>query len=125
MTFENERNICVSKIRNYFYFDIGALKTCAALNFDSNKNVCLDVIGNKVFEMYEINKCINEIFDSNKVNCLRISGEVYNPNRLPCISRNEVVGELSNSINELRAGRLQMADVRLNNLLLKFVECGQ
>lgn len=121
MRFESERNICTSKLRNYFYFDLHALKICAAFNFDSSKNSCLDVIGNKSFEAYEINRCAGEVFDSNKIECLRVSGEIYSPSKPPCISRSEGINELSASISELRSGRLQMADMRLNSLLEKFV----
>ncbi|MDD4975307.1 MAG: hypothetical protein PHY93_13190 [Bacteriovorax sp.] len=125
MTFESERNNCLSKIRNYSYFDNRALGICAAVTFDSNKISCLNVIGDKAYEEYEMDKCVNETFESKKLDCLHKLGTIYNPNRPSCVPTEEVIAQLSYSLKDLRSGNQGSTDQRLSNLLAKFMDCNR
>jgi hypothetical protein len=123
MTFESDRNNCLAKIRNYSYFDNRALGICAAITFDSNKVSCLDVIGDKAYEGYEMDKCVNETFESRKLDRLHELGTIYNPNKPACVSREETITQLSYSLKDLRSGNLGSTDQRLSNLLARFTDC--
>ncbi|MDO9182985.1 MAG: hypothetical protein Q7U04_11285 [Bacteriovorax sp.] len=123
MSFETDRNNCIFKISKYLYFDNKALGICADINFDSNKISCLEVIGNKVYEGYEMNMCLNETFESKKLECLNRLGSIYSPNRSACVPRDEVIGQLTISLNDLRSGRLQAVGMRLSDLLAIFANC--
>ena len=79
MTFESERKNCLSRIINYSYFDNRALRICAAITFDSQKLSCLDLIADKEYEGYEMDRCVHETFESRKLECLHDSGTIYNP----------------------------------------------
>jgi hypothetical protein len=123
MSFESERSKCLSKIRNYSYFDNGALGICAIVTFDSDKISCLGVIGDKSYEGYEMDKCVNEGLESKKIECLHKMGTSYNPDRSLCVSREEVIAQLSYSIRDLHLGDLDATDQRLSGLLAKFINC--
>lgn len=125
MTFESDRDNCLSRIRNYSYFDNRALGICAAVTFDSNKVSCLDIIGDRAYEGYEMDKCVNETFESKKLECLHEMGTIYNPDRASCVPREETITQLSNSLKDLRSGNLAGTDRRLSNLLAKFTDCNR
>ena len=123
MTFENDRNNCLARIKNYSYFDNKALNICAALVFDADKLSCLDLMADKTYEAYEIDKCEHETFESKKLECLHDNGTVYNPNKPGCVLKEEAIAQISSSIRDLRSGNIKGADLRLSNLLERFNAC--
>jgi hypothetical protein len=125
MTFESERNDCISRIRNYSYFENRALGICKAVTFDSNKTSCLGIIGDKVYEVWDMDRCVNETFESRKLDCLQEFGTIYTPDRHSCVPRDEAITQLSYSLKDLRAGNLGSTDQRLSNLLEKFTDCSR
>jgi uncharacterized Fe-S cluster protein YjdI len=123
MPFETNRNECMAKVKLYNYFDNRALGICAALAFDSGKMSCLDLIGNKTYEGYEMDSCIHQTFESKKLECLQENGSIYQPNKPSCVPNQEAVEQLSNSLQDLRSGNLRAVDQRLSILLDHFNKC--
>lgn len=121
MTYESDRNRCVEAIRPHAYFDDQALAICANFTFDSNKTQCIGYIGGKKYEVYEIDLCKNATFDSEKLSCLRTNGRPINPGypggNTGCIPRQELLGQLQASLNDLRIGNLGTVDKRLQYLI--------
>lgn len=123
MTYDQDRENCLSKIRQYSYFEVGGLNICSTIVFDDGKIGCMDLIGNKVYEGYEIENCQNKTFESERLECLRASGTTYNPNRPSCVSREETIDNLSKSLKNLRAGNLKRADQQISSLLDRYTRC--
>lgn len=123
MTFESDRANCLSKVKQYTYFDKRGLTFCAGLNFDTNKLSCLAVIGDKVYEGYEMDQCMSLTFESQKIDCLTENGTTYNPNRPSCVPRDEAISSLTNSLTDLRNGNVRNADHRISDLLQRFTDC--
>lgn len=122
MTFESERAACMTKVKNYSYFDDRGLKVCKSQVFDSNKLSCLDLIGDKFYEAFEMDHCINQTFESEKLQCLKVSGTPYDQGKL-CVQREEAITQLNAGIREIRTGNLGAADQRLSYLLNRFMDC--
>lgn len=122
LTFESERASCMAKVKNYSYFDDRGLGICKSLAFDSNKVSCLDLIGDKTYEDFEMDSCINQTFESRKLDCLQENGAPYEPNKV-CVLREEAISHLQTGIKDMRAGNLKAADQRLSFLLNKFTDC--
>jgi hypothetical protein len=123
MPFETDRANCMSIVKRYSYFDDRGLQLCVKLNFDNNKLACMQIIGDKVYESFEMDSCVNQTFDTQKVQCLQDNGTPYNPNKPTCVPREETIKELSNSLFDLRNGNLRNADARINSLLARFTNC--
>lgn len=124
LTFESDRASCMNRVKNYSYFDDRALKMCKAATFDDNKVACLDLIGDKAYEDFEMNNCINQTFESKKMDCLQESGSPYNPDQdRACVPRQETISQLDASLRDLRSGNLKGADSRISYLLNRFTEC--
>ena len=123
MTFETERLNCQSRIKNFTFFDTRALKICASFTFDNDKLSCLDLIGDKSYDGFEMDKCEHEAFDVNKLKCLHESGTIYNPNKPSCVPNAEAIEQISWSLRDLRSGNSSSADQRLRRLLEKFSDC--
>lgn len=120
LSFESDRNRCVETIRPYSYFNDQALGICANFTFDSNKIQCLGYIGGKQYDAYEIDLCKNATFDSDKLACLRTNGRPVNPGYPGgngCLPRQELLGQLQASLNDLRIGNLGTVDKRLQYLI--------
>lgn len=122
MTFEPERDECVAKIKVYSYFDDRGLGVCKSVVFDSNKISCLGLIGDRTYEDFEMDHCINQTFESEKLSCLKESGTPYKRERI-CVQRAEAIRQLEAGIKEMRAGNITAADQRFSNLLAKFTDC--
>lgn len=123
MTFEADRNNCIAKLKLYSYYDLDGVRLCAAATFESERISCIDFIGDKTYEGYEMDNCRNKTFESERRECLRESGTIYNPNRPVCVSREENIEHLSKAIKDLRAGNLNSADQRMNYLLNRYIDC--
>ena len=123
MTFESDRAKCLSRIKQYNYFDSSALSICAMSTFDEDKVNCLDLIGDKFYEGYEITECRDKTFESERWQCLKESGTPYNPDRPTCVSREEAIEQLSKGIKDLRSGNLRGADQRMSYLLSRYTDC--
>lgn len=123
MTFESDRANCLTKVKQYTYFDKRGLTYCSTINFDSNKLSCLGTIGDRVYEGYEMDHCMSLTFDSQKLECLQSSGTTYNPNRGNCVPREEAISQLQSSLTELRKGNVRGADQQISNLLDRFTDC--
>lgn len=123
MTFESDRANCLNQIKRFTYFDKRALTFCSGLNFDSNKMNCLQIIGDRVYEGYEMDHCLSLTFDSQKLECMQNSGTIYNPNRPACVPREETISQLSSSLREMRTGNVRAADQRISALLERFTDC--
>ncbi|MFA6236908.1 MAG: hypothetical protein WC635_06230 [Bacteriovorax sp.] len=122
LDFESERAACMAKIKNYSYFDDRGINICKSLAFDSSKVSCLDLIGDKTYEDYEMDHCINQTFETKMLECLKDSGTPYQQGRI-CVPREEAVSQLDAGIREMRAGSLKAADKRLSLLLNRFATC--
>lgn len=122
MTFETERADCILKIKNFSYFDDRGLFFCKGLIFDFDKMSCTELIGDKVYEGYEMDHCMNLVFDSAKLECLKESGTPYGRDQ-HCVRREETITQLDAGIKEMRAGSLKAADQRLSYLLNRFIDC--
>jgi hypothetical protein len=123
MTFESQRLNCQSRIKDFTFFDTRALKICAHFTFEKDKLSCLDLIGDKSYDIYEIDKCENEAFDVKKLKCLNESGTIYDSTRPSCVPREEAIEQISWSLRYLRSGNSSAADQKLQNLLEKFTNC--
>lgn len=123
MTFESDRANCLAIVKHYSYFDNRGLGICTALSFDSSKITCMQTIGDKTYEGFEMDSCINETFESKKLECLQTNGSPYNPNKPSCVPREEVIGQLTTSLQELRNGNLRNVDQRISSLLGRFTDC--
>ena len=78
MTIQNNIYACVSVVRNYIYFDNRGLGLCANIALDVDRILCLDIIGDKVYEQAEMDKCLSGVSESEKLDCLTDLG-TYNP----------------------------------------------
>lgn len=125
MTFDSQRNECISKIKPFNYFDNIALQVCASIQFDSNKISCLGVIGNKSYEVYEADSCLRQPFELSKMQCLEEMGSPYDPSKPVCVSNEEAIAQISNSLIDLRRGNLAVVDQRLVNLLDRYSSCSK
>lgn len=123
LPFDTSRRDCANKLKKYSYFDDRALYFCSTLAFDSSRLSCMELVGDRVYEEYEMESCLNEVFESKKLECLKTSGTVYNPNSGTCLDRIEVIHQLSLGIKELRAGNTRFADKVMTGLLGKFQNC--
>lgn len=123
LPFENDRKSCLAKIRNYKYFDDQALNFCTTLPFNNSKVGCLDLIADKTYERYEMETCLNEVFESKKLECFRTSGTVVTPTTGTCVGRDEVLLQLGSSLRDLRMGNTQEADYKLANLYNRLSAC--
>lgn len=122
LNFETERAACMAKVKSYSYFDDRGINICKSLTFDSSKVSCLDLIGDKTYEDFEMDNCINQTFESKMLECLRVSGTPYEQDRI-CVQRQEAISQLDAGIREMRAGSLKAADRRLSLLLNRFIDC--
>lgn len=122
MTFETERAACMAKLKKYHYFDDRGLAFCKSLRFDDDRVSCMEIIGDKVYETYEMDHCLNKTFDQEKVDCLNENGSPSIPDR-QCVQREEAIFQLDAGIKEMRAGNLKSADQRLSYLLNRFMDC--
>ncbi len=95
MDFDSHKRECISKIRNYEYFELQAISICVGFDFDSGRLPCVDAIGDKSYDNYELRACSQEHFDSEKLKCLESSGKpAYNHPNYGCISKSELQREL-------------------------------
>lgn len=99
MTFESDRNACISAIGKYSYFEQGAIDICVSMSFDSEKSNCVTMIGDKSYEAYEIENCAGMTFDSQKWECLKNNGRRVQTPPPPappstCVSKQQLVSEL-------------------------------
>ncbi len=80
-SFESSRHLCVDKMQRFEYINEDAAKICGSLTFDNNKLLCLEDIGNKQFEHYEIEDCAHAFgrLDSDIINCLKKRGQFFSP----------------------------------------------
>ncbi len=117
LPFESDRNKCVAKIRPYNYFSDEALAICVSLSFDSTRVECLDYLGDKNFESYEIDTCKNSTFDSDKLKCLKENGS---PVKKTCLPRLDVLNQLNASMNDLKSQNYGSLEKRLIYLTAKF-----
>lgn len=100
LTFEDDKINCMEKIRNYKYFDDGALAFCKGLAFSDEKISCLDLIGDKKYESYEMDFCLKLNFESEKRECLKNYGtSIRHEDR--CRDHNKALGANLNTINGL------------------------
>lgn len=122
MSFESDRNKCVQVIRPFSYFDERALSICTIFPFDSTQMECLGYIGDKRYEMYEIDICQNATFDSEKLKCLKDNGSFGGQT---CMPRQEVISQLRQAQLELRQGNTGTVDKRLTYLIGKLNSCNK
>jgi hypothetical protein len=93
MTFDSDRNACVSAIGKHEYFDQGAINVCVGMTFDSGKSECVSNIADKTYDPYETTNCAKNSFDSGKNECLKSSGRPAH-GRSGCLSKQDVIFEL-------------------------------
>ncbi len=122
MTFETDRAACMAKVKRYQYFDDKALALCKSQTFDTERVSCMEIIGDKMYEKFEMDFCLAKVFDTEKVECLNENGSIYIPER-QCVQREEAITQLDAGIKEMRAGNLKSADQRLSYLLDRFMDC--
>ena len=97
MTFDSDRNACISEIGKYEYFDQSAINVCVSMTFDSDKAACVRKIGDKSYDTYEIENCARMTFDSDKGTCLQNAGRRIQPNPIPepgCMDKQTLIFEL-------------------------------
>lgn len=122
MVFETERAKCLAKVKNYHYFDDRGLGFCKSLTFDNDRVSCMEIIGDKVYEGYEMDHCLNKTFESERIECLNENGTHHTPDR-QCVQNQEAIIQLDAGIKEMRSGNLKSADQRLSYLLDRFMNC--
>lgn len=93
MSFDSDRNSCISAISKFDYFEQGAINICLRLSFDSDKKQCVSNIGNKTYELYEITNCEKNSFDSGKIQCLKDAGRPMQGNP-GCLDKQGVIYQL-------------------------------
>lgn len=74
MSFASHKEDCVFSLGAYEYFDEGALALCLEMSFDSGKQKCLSIVGDRLYDFYEIMECAENGFDSSKNRCLKKAG---------------------------------------------------
>jgi hypothetical protein len=129
MSFDSNRNQCISDLARYDYFEQGAIDICRGLSFDSGKNECVKVIGNKSYEAYEIDNCKKSSFDSTKTDCLKNSGRVATPVPPPpppgygSCSTAQTILQLQNIDRSVYMGRNNDARIQINELISRLQRC--
>ena len=118
MPFSPDRAQCVQTIKPFNYFDNSALSICQRLPFASTQMECLGIIGDKRYEAYEINACIETVFESERLKCLRDNGQ--NNGGQNCLPNRDVFNQLRAAQNELRQGQYGTVDKRLTYLMGQF-----
>ncbi len=124
MDFESSKNSCMKKLKDYTYFNEGAIAVCGTLSFESEMMSCVSAIGDKLYERYEIANCADQGFDSEKLKCLRESGQKVGPGG-PCPPTVEVLGLLYRAQDFIRAGRYHEADANLTSAILALRSCAK
>lgn len=122
MTFESDRASCMAKVKMYNYFDDKGLAFCKALIFDNDKVRCMEIIGDKMYEKFEMDNCMGKVFESEKLQCLEENGTVYNPSK-GCVELEDMITQLNSGIKDMRLGNLKAADQRLSFLLNRLIDC--
>ncbi len=95
MSFDRNRDACISAIGSFEYFDQAAIDICTSMSFDSGKLECIQNIGNKTYEVYESENCAKKSFDINKNQCLNTSGrpaQLFPPPG--CLGKQDMIFEL-------------------------------
>lgn len=101
MIMSRDTQSCMEKLTKYDHFDAGAINICRNIMASSSQLECVDNIGNKVYEKYEISSCRDMISDRDTNNCLKRLGRVanvmpgYPGQNYGCISKRELQRELS------------------------------
>jgi hypothetical protein len=121
MTFESDRDECLAAIQPHHYFDDTALRICNSFTFSSTKIECLGYIADKTYEAYEVNACRDAAFDSDKLQCLRASGQ--NTGEQPCLPKQELINQLRQAQYELHLGQTGTVDKRLTYLISSISTC--
>ena len=126
---QSDKSGCAELIRPHSYFDDQAIVTCANLSFKSNKLECLSTIAEKKYEYYEAGLCSREGYDTDKINCLKISGKVRKgksifdgeeSKKADCLPREVVLNQLKLSLKDLKKDELESVKKRLEDLVNKF-----
>lgn len=119
MTFQPDRAQCLQAIENARYFNDRALKTCANVDFDSEKISCLRAIADKNYQSYEIDTCANQTFDSEKISCFQQRGTSIN-GPVGCISKGETLAQLQNAKLDLSYGNAGSTMARIDYLINRY-----
>ncbi|HEY8271818.1 MAG TPA: hypothetical protein VIG33_13085, partial [Pseudobdellovibrionaceae bacterium] len=93
MSFDSDRNYCISAISKYDYFDQGAINLCLGMSFDSGKKECISNIGNKTYDPYELTNCEKNDFDSSKNQCLKGAGRPIQ-GHVGCLNNQDIIFQL-------------------------------
>jgi len=113
---------CMKTIKLFNFFHDDALKVCSQLYNETSKIACLSNIGDKDFEVYEIQQCGSLYNDAGKLTCLQENGTIRS--KLPaCVKKEELINLLKMSIDNLRAGNFSAVDSTLSNLVSSLVTC--
>ena len=113
---------CMQTVKTFTFFNDDALKICSALYNDSQKVACLTDIGDKDFEIFEIQQCGGLYNDSTKLECLQGNGTVRV--KLPtCVKKEDLINLLKMSLDNLHAGNFSSVDSTLSNILTALITC--
>lgn len=127
MSFDSGKSACINSIRNYEYFDNGAIDICSGMSFDSGKLQCVVAIGNKTYENYEISACETQSFDSGKVSCLTNGGRTFRrsppPPQRACMSKGRLLQKLQIVDDLVYNGQNRSARIELNDLMNQVANC--
>ncbi|MBC7427166.1 MAG: hypothetical protein H7336_01060 [Bacteriovorax sp.] len=121
LPFESDRNKCIKTIKPFSYFNDEALSICPSFPFATNQLLCLQYIGDKRYEPYEVEACKNTPFDTEKLRCLSDNGSQSTGGT--CVSTRELIDQLMQAQNEIRTGSTGTADKRLTYLINKLQSC--
>ncbi|MNL28437.1 hypothetical protein D3C87_1500790 [compost metagenome] len=127
MSFDSGKSACIASIRNYEYFERGAIDICSGMSFDSGKLQCVTAIGNKTYENYEIQACEVQSFDSGKVSCLQNGGRAFRrsppPPQRACFSKSRLIQKLQIVDDLVYNGQNRSARIELNDLMNQIANC--
>lgn len=122
LVYDSEKMKCADMIRQFSYFDAGALNLCTKFVYDSEKVDCLSYIGGKTYLAFEITTCKDLVYDSEKLTCLKKFGKPVGA-ATNCVSKDEAIARLSLIYNDLKTAQYYMAEARVRDLLNKFYTC--
>ncbi len=123
MVFQNDKEQCISKIRNYNYFDDRILDICAEFSFTNEKLTCLSYIGNKKYADYEFDHCNSIQFNSQKLSCLNTNGSNWTGDI--CVDKQQLVQNLNQIKMNIATGNYLQAHELVNSSINSLNSCSQ
>jgi hypothetical protein len=123
ISFDSDRTACAKIIKNFDYFDSGALNICAPISFANDKLNCLKAIGNKSYMEFEITECSREVFDSGKIRCLTTSGKSASHQNPYCQFNSQTEQLFKSMLFDLRNTNYRAVDTQLQQLIDQSKNC--